>query len=217
SPALSLRLAVLRPPQWFVPYAGGDGEPYGIPWSWVPDALITVPASLDVGVLITGPDRSADLRRVQFVMLHELGHLASKQLLHPNRGESFSSLRWFDELIATYFAYAFIQARDPRWVHAAQEEWQRLVESFTPSVVSLDWSHFRDLSPEEFAHTYGWYQHLLNLRAAALYVEYGLRFLRRVRDRLDWRDCANGTTGVLIPTVRDRAPRLQACAAALEG
>jgi len=217
SPALSLRLAVLRPPQWFVPYAGGDGEPYGIPWSWVPDALITVPASLDVGVLITGPDRSADLRRVQFVMLHELGHLASKQLLHPNRGESFSSLRWFDELIATYFAYAFIQARDPRWVHAAQEEWQGLVESFTPSVVSLDWSHFRDLSPEEFAQTYGWYQNLLNLRAAALYEEYGLDFLRRIRDRLDWQNSANWTTDGLIPILDDLAPGFQAWASALEG
>lgn len=216
SPALSAQLAVLRPVHWFVPYAGGDEEPYGIPWSWIPDALITVPASLDVGVLITGSDRSADLRRVQFVMLHELGHLASKQLLHPNSGESFSSLRWFDELVATYFAYAFVHASDQIWARAAQDEWQQFVESFTPSVVSLDWSYLRDLPPAEFAQTYAWYQNLLNLRAAALYEEHGLDFLHRIRDRLDWQNSAEWTTDGLIPKLDDVAPGFQAWASALD-
>src|SRR5690606_34580180 len=30
--SFSPQLAVLRPEHWFVPYAGGEGEPYGIPW-----------------------------------------------------------------------------------------------------------------------------------------------------------------------------------------
>ncbi len=214
--SFSPQLAVLRPEHWFVPYAGGEGEPYGIPWGWIPDVLIAVPASLDAGVLITGPDRSADLRRVQFVMLHEFGHLASKHILHPRSGQPYSSVRWFDELIATYFAYAFVRTSNPSWSATAQEEWQRAVESFTPSVVSLDWSHFRDLSPVEFARTYAWYQNLLNLRAAALYEKHGLDFLRRVRDRLDWQNADEWTTDGLIPILDDIAPGFQAWASALE-
>ena len=175
-----------------------------------------MPASLDEGVLITGSDRSANLRRVRFVMLHEFGHLASKQLLHPNSGQPYSAVRWFDELIATYFAYAFVRASDPDWARAAQDEWQRAVEEFTPPVVSLDWSHFRDLSPVEFARTYAWYQNVLNLHAATLYEEHGLDFLRSVRDRLDWQSAANWTTVGLIPVLDDIAPGFQAWASALE-
>jgi hypothetical protein len=212
----SPQLAVLRPEHWFVPYAGGEGEPYGIPWAWVPDLLITVPASLDAGVLITGPDRQADQRRVRFVMLHEYGHLASKQFLHPGSDQPYSSVRWFDELIATYFAYAFVRASDPGWAQAAQEEWLVAVESFTPPVVSLDWSHFRDLSPIEFARTYAWYQNLLNLQAAALYDEHELDFLRRIRDRLDWQNAADWTTDQLVPILDDIAPGFQSWASGIE-
>jgi hypothetical protein len=216
SASFSPRLAVLRPEHWFVPYAGGEGEPYGIPWGWIPDSLIAVPASLEEGVLITGPDRSADLRRVRFVMLHEFGHLASKQLLHPGSGQPYSSVRWFDELIATYFAYSFVRENDPDWARTARDEWQQVVDEFTPPIVSLDWSHFRDLPPEEFARTYAWYQNLLNLRAAALYEEHGLEFLHRVRDRLDWQNAANWTTNELVPILNEVAPGFQAWASAME-
>src|SRR5690606_30777505 len=44
--SVSPQLAVLRPDHWLVPYSGGEGEPYGIPWGWIPDVLIAVPASL---------------------------------------------------------------------------------------------------------------------------------------------------------------------------
>lgn len=213
----SPQLAVLRPDHWFVPYAGAEGEPYGIPWGWIPDLLIVVPASLEEGVLITGSNHSDDLRRVQFVMLHEFGHLASKQFLHPSSGQPYSSVRWFDELLATYFAYAFVRVSDPGWARTAQEEWQREVASFTPPVVSLDWSHFRELPPVEFARTYAWYQNLLNLQAAALYEEHGLDFLRRVRDQLDWQDAANWTTDGIMPILDSIAPGFQAWASALEG
>jgi hypothetical protein len=149
-------------------------------------------------------------------MLHEFGHLASKQVLHPSSDQPYSSVRWFDELIATYFAYAFVRASDPGWAETAQEEWHRAVESFTPPVVSLDWSHFRDLSPVEFARTYAWYQNLLNLQAAALYEDHRLDFLRRLRDRLDWQNAANWTTDELIPILDEIAPGFQAWASALE-
>lgn len=214
--SMSPQLAVLRPDQWLVPYSGGEGEPYGIPWGWIPDVLIAVPASLEEGVLITGPDRSADLRRVRFVMLHEFGHLASKHILHPGSAHPYSSVRWFDELIATYFAYAFVRASDMDWARAAQEEWEQEVASYTPSIVSLDWSHFRDLSPIEFARTYAWYQNVLNLQAVALYDEHGLDLLRRLRDGLDWSEAGNWSTEAILPVLDSLAPGFRSWAADLE-
>ncbi len=214
--SVSPHLAVLRPEHWLAPYSGGGGEPYGIPWGWIPDVLIAVPASLEEGVLITGPDRSADRRRVRFVMLHEFGHLASKHVLHPRSDHPYSSVRWFDELIATYFAYAFVRASDAEWARSAREEWERDVASFTPSVVSLDWSHFRQLSPIEFARTYAWYQSVLNLQAAALYEDHGIDLLHRLRDGLDWPNAADWSTEALLPVLDGLAPGIQSWAAALE-
>src|SRR5690606_35081128 len=135
---------------------------------------------------------------------------------HPSSGQPYSSVRWFDELVATYFAYAFVRESDSGWARTARSEWQQAVEEFTPRVVSLDWSHFRVLPPQEFARTYAWYQNLLNLRAAALYEEHGLEFLHRVRDRLDWQNAASWTTHELIPVLNDVAPGFQAWASAME-
>lgn len=210
------QLAVLRPDRWLVPYSGGEGEPYGIPWGWIPDMLIGVPASLEEGVLITGPDRSADLRRVRFVMLHEFGHLASKHILHPRSDHPYSSVRWFDELVATYFAYAFVRATDAEWARAAREEWAREVASFSPPSVSLDWSHFRELSPMEFARTYAWYQNVLNLQAMALYEDHGVDLLLRLRDGLDWSHAANWSTETLLPVLDSLAPGFQSWASTLD-
>lgn len=210
-----LHLAVLAPEQWFVPYAGGDGEPYGMPWAWVDDLLMTAPASLDEGVLIHGSDHDANLRRVQFVLLHEFGHLANKQYLHPDSPRPYSSVRWFEELLATYFAYAFVRHHDPEWAETSRGQWLNFVEGYTPDVISLDWGFMRDLSPEEFVRTYAWYQNLLNLRAADLYDEHGLDFLRGLRSELPWEGSGQWTTETVLPHLEQVAPGFQAWADAL--
>ena len=214
--AFPLHLAVLRPAPWFAPHEGGDLEPYGIPWCWVPESLMAIPASLTEGVLILGPDQAADLRRVRFVMLHEFGHLAAKQYLHPQSGQPYSAVWWFEELVATYFAYAFVEQHDSEWAAAAQSEWADFVEANALPSASLDWSSLFGLAPEEFAATYAWYQNLLNLRAAELYDEHALAFLRGLRDRLDWRLPASWTTESLLPHLEELAPGFDAWARGLE-
>jgi hypothetical protein len=118
-----VRLAVLSPADWFDPYPGGDSLPYGMPWGWVEELLVTAPASLSEGVLISGAAPEADRRRVHFVLLHELGHLASKRYLHPDSPRPYSPVRWFEELLATYFAYAYVRAHDAEWAEASRREW----------------------------------------------------------------------------------------------
>jgi hypothetical protein len=55
-------------------------------------------------VLIDG----RNTRRVDFVTLHEFGHLGAKQYLHPASTHEELRIPWFEELVATYFAYAFV-------------------------------------------------------------------------------------------------------------
>lgn len=207
-----LSLAVLAPEQWFDPYPGGEFMPYGMPWGWVEDSLMTGPASLSQGVLIVGPDQDANLRRVRFVLLHEFGHLAGKRYLHPASSHPYSSVRWFEELVATYFAYAFVHAHDPAWAKASRGERAAFVAGSQPSVVSLDWSFMRELAPEEFGWTYAWYQNLLNLRAAELHEEHGLAFLIRLRDELPWETSDEWTTETLMPHLERVAPGFRAWA-----
>lgn len=201
-----LHLAILSPEHWFDPYAGGGSPPYGMPWGSVEDLLMTVPASLDEGVLILGPDDKANRRRVRFVMLHEFGHIANKRHLHPESPVPYSLVRWFEEFLATYFAYSYVRAHDPGWAEASRREWVDFLNGYSPAVLSLDWRFMRELPPEEFARTYAWYQILLNLWVADLYEERGLGFLRAVKDQLAWKGSGSWTTESLLPALEEIAP-----------
>ena len=201
-----LHLAILSPELWFDPYSGGGSLPYGMPWGSVEDLLMTVPASLDEGVLILGPDDKANRRRVRFVMLHEFGHIANKRHLHPESPVPYSSVRWFEELLATYFAYSYVRAHDPQWAEASRREWVDTLNGYSPAVRSLDWGFMRELPPDEFARTYAWYQILLNLWVSDVYEEHGLSFLRAVRDQLPWKEAGTWTTEFLLPALDEIAP-----------
>lgn len=199
-----LYLAVLGPDEWFDPYE--DEAPYGMPWGWIPESLMGVPASQREGILILGHDRDADARRVRFVMLHEYGHLAAKKYLHPRGVQPYSSVRWFEEMVATYFAYAFVYQHDAEWARAARREWVGFVGADAPPSATLDWSFMFRLPPQEFGQTYAWYQNLLNVRAADLYAEHGLAFLRHVRDGLPWDSSQEWTTEEILPLLDSFAP-----------
>lgn len=208
-----LYLAVLGPEDWFDPWADDGFGQYGSPWGWVQDLLMGVPASLDEGVLIVGPDDEADLRRVRFVMLHEFGHLASKRYLHPESSRPYSSVKWFEEFLASYFAYAFVRSAYPEWAETSRSEWSDFIAGYTPPVLSpLDWSFMRDLPPEESGQTFAWYQVLLNLRAAAVYEEHGFDFLRQVRDQLAWDEAGEWTAESVLSTLEGFAPGFEAWA-----
>ena len=211
-----LYLAVLRPNTWFDPYQGGTPAPYGMPWGWIPDSLIGVPASLREGVLIAGPNEQADLRRVRFVMLHEYGHLAAKRYLHPQGDQLYSSVRWFEEMLATYFAYAFVHQADAEWARVGRQEWVGFIQAAAPASATLDWSFMFRLPPQQFGRTYAWYQNLLNVRAADVYSEHGLHFLTELRDRLPWSSSEEWTTEMLLPLLDSIAPGFQTWAEGLE-
>ncbi|MDX1567410.1 MAG: hypothetical protein R3223_06390 [Longimicrobiales bacterium] len=213
--AFPLHLAVLTPEDWFDPYSDDESATYGSPWGWVPDLLMAAPASLEEGVLIRSADPASNLRRVQFVTLHEFGHLAAKRYLHPEGPRPYSSVVWFEELLATYFAYAFIHDHFPEWAAASRREWTDVVRGYTPPVLSLDRGFTGPLPPDQAGRIFGWYQNLLNLRAATVYEEHGLGFLRRVRDKMVWDEAGDWTTGYVLSTVERFAPGFEIWAESL--
>jgi hypothetical protein len=75
---------------------------------------------------------------VDFVTIHEFGHIANKHYYHPTDAHEEFPLPWFEELVASYFAYAFIRSTDPQWTEAARKNWTASVDGYSPRVLSLD-------------------------------------------------------------------------------
>jgi hypothetical protein len=73
-----------------------------------------------------------------------------------------------------------------------------------------------ELPPTELAWTYGWYQNVLNLRAAELYDTYGLDFLRSLKKQLAWESSGDWSTATLLPNLERIAPGFQSWADDLE-
>lgn len=205
--SFAFRLAVLGPKDWFSPY--GAGLPYGIPWCSVAERLMVVPASLKEGALIDGRNAQEDRWRVDFVTLHEFGHLTAKQYLHPTSAHDELPVLWFEELTATYFAYGFIRSIDQHWAESARAEWIARVKAYTPRQLSLDWSFMRTLPADELGPTYGWYQNVLNLRVADVYAKHGLAFLRTLKQNLPLNTMDNWTTQSLLASLEQISPGFQ--------
>lgn len=207
-------LAALAPEHWFSEF---PAIPYAIPWASVPERLIFVPSSLEQGLLVEKLNGKADRRRnVDFVLLHEYGHLAIKEYFFAASDRDESQPLWFNELLANIFAYAYVRNSDPQWAQWGKEMWAGVVERRTPPVLSLDWSFMNELPPDELAQTYGWYQNLLNLRAAELYDTHGLHFLRALKDQLSWENLDDWTTASLLPSLERLAPGFEAWVHELE-
>ena len=212
--AFPFGVAALGPEQWFsdIPVI-----PYAIPWPSMPDRLIFMPSSLSEGLLIRGEDTLEDRRRVDFVLLHEYGHLLAKAHLRPRSDRDYLPVSWFEELLANYFAYAYLHEAHGEWTEAARAAWVEELRRFTPPVLSLDWSFMNDLPPPVLSETYGWYQFLLNLRAAELYDEHGLDFLSLLKERLSWEEAGDWRSESLLSNLEAIAPGFDAWVADLEG
>jgi len=200
-----LSLAALGPDHWFSEF---PGVPYAVPWASIPERLLLLPSSLSQGVLITGPNALADRRRVDFVALHEYGHIAAKEYFRPTAAEPYTPVSWFEELIATYFAYSYVAGAEPEWGSAVRAEWSSQIEAFTPPVLSLDWRFMNSLPGPELSRTYGWYQFVLNKRAAELYDRHGVALLPRLKAALSWRDASGWTPAGLLKALDGVTPEL---------
>ncbi len=177
-----VELAALAPDDWF---SDIPGIPYAIPWPAMNQRLLFLPSSLQVGLMVEGRDPDVARRLVDFVALHENGHIAAKEYFRPGDSVDYIPVQWFRELVATYFAYCYIATADPAWAESSRAEWARAVAASTPPVLSLDWGFMNEMTGVELAQTYEWYQLMLNLKAAELFDVHGVALLPALK-RLPW-------------------------------
>lgn len=197
--SFDLRMAALPNGRWFTEDTDSDAGPT-IPWASVEERWIVVPAS---GERIPG---GGFPRAVDFIALHEFGHIASEQYFSAGRTTGYGDVPWFWELLATYVGYTFVAESQPAWADALRSAWRDILGASTPGEVSLDWSFMRTLPPEERGPTEAWHQILLNLRAAEIHDDRGVEFLRVLKQSLDWDQSDTWTNETLLPKLEQSAP-----------
>ncbi len=200
----NLKVAALGPGNWFSEF---PGIPYAVPWPYFPDRIIMMPSSLTEGIMIN-PKRSRQQNKwfVDFVLLHEYSHFLEKDYFRPSDKSDYISVKWFGEFIANYLAYAYIHSTDTTWATEAKKMWRENLKTYTPGKFTLDWSFMNDLSPQELGPTYGWYQVMLNLKAAELYEKYGVGLLQTLKAELPWQEVENWNTKTLLPLLENIYP-----------
>jgi hypothetical protein len=135
-----------------------------------------------------------------FIGYHEVGHVVIEALgLSQTQG-------WFNEILATFAAYAFMRDRHPDYARAWDALMQFNIETRQPD--------FRSLSEFERQYaqvprggmsmeTLGWFQGMFHVRAAEVYSARGLEFLADLRS-------AGITAGATYDTPVELLTRLEA-------
>lgn len=160
-----------RPPVVFMP-AGDDGLA-------AEDALAlqprVAPATLQALAAAGYSYEAASRRYVDLVGLHELGHA------YARRYGIWANCRWLDELVATYFAYAYLRHRRPTLAALWDGVLQAYVDAVRPTHRSL--ADFDRLYFGVGAQNYVWYQAQFQRRVRQVHEARGVDFLVDLRMR----------------------------------
>jgi hypothetical protein len=108
---------------------------------------------------------------VDLIGFHELGHVLNAQLGIDSRN------LWLNELLASYWSYAYISERQP--------EWRRVFDLLgRPSKVRPKTTSLEDFERlYSGVDDYGWYQGMYEVRVREIYPQRGLRFLSDLKQR----------------------------------
>lgn len=217
------RLAVLTDEHW----AALDwGTPYGMPWYSYRDAVpvVIMPATTDHGVVVDllrprfGDE--AARRGVETIGFHELGHAIVQEYLYPGDTLRTPSVRWFDEMMATYVGQGYQWLTVPGTLARARRRapGERATGGSRPTMTSLDdlEANYWTLAKSPDGRNYGWYQGQLAARAAAVFEDRGLDFLQQVKETLPWERLTEWTSDDLLGWLEGIEPGFEAWAASLE-
>lgn len=220
-----LHLAVLTPEQWARVITWP--QPYGIPGVAGSPAVAFLPAtddnlaandalSIRAGVspeavrMIEASGHSYEegaRRYVDLVGLHELGHTYTRGFgIRPPQ-------LWLNELLATYFAYAFLRQDHPRQAQLWDGILQAYRDAVRPAHTSL--ADFERLYFGVGAQNYVWYQARFQEMVRAAYEAKGLGFLREVRAAFPRGEAARLDTAETLRRLEGIQPGFQAWADAL--
>lgn len=208
-----MELAILSQTDWPAVWP----FPYGIPYTslnapWV----VVMPATPEASVLYPGfasllndADASTMIDNIGF---HEVGHVYVSEYLYPSNLNG-PPLRWLDELLAQYLAYAVIHELDK---HRAT-----IWDTFTNAMLGLpqpkhttleafESEYYSYLTTQEGSQNYGWYQSLFAARASEVFETHGIGLLKDLKTNLDWSDVGAWDTSTAIAHLESVAPGFQA-------
>jgi hypothetical protein len=150
----------------------------------------------------------AKRQMVDLIGLHEIGHaqvyaygLDAKQ-------------HWFNEFLASYFAYGYMRSREPEMAVVWDAVMQAGREGYEPTHRSLD--DLNRLYVGVGVGDYVWYQNVFQDRIRGVYDEHGLDFLRRTLDRMSDPAWEPELSGELLAVLEEIAPGFLAWAEAYE-
>jgi hypothetical protein len=198
-------LALLSPRDW----GRTAGSVFRIPWHSQPDRLMVLPVRTDLGMMET-PDTALSRKTMEVVSLHQLGHIVTAVYFQPaGFREPAPPVRWFDELLASYFSYAYMGARKPELAEFMTDLARDVTRRTEPRFSSLpqyDAFYETYLSAPTGADNLGWYHNAFNLRAAELYRKHGDDLMQELRQALPWSRIESWTTEELLDLLEPIAP-----------
>ena len=223
---LTLALAVLNEAHWKQVRAA----PYGVPGVRGAPYVAFLPSDLSRSVIVTGwratsrrpapvSERAletagisieeAPYRLNDLVGYHEVGHVVIWEYgLRQTQN-------WFDEMLATFVAYAFLSDRHPEEARVWDALMQRHVESIAPAFRDLDTFNARydDIPLETFA----WHQAMFHRRVAEVYQTSGLQFLTALRKTGLTADVKYATAADLLKRLEEICPGFERWAGTFAG
>ena len=204
-----LTLALLSEEDWH----GVWPFPYGLPYvSLQAPWVVVMPADPASSVLYPGftsilgeVDAATMIDNIGF---HEVGHVYISAYLYPETLE-VPPLRWLDEFLAQYLAYAFMKEAAPDraviWDTFTEGMLQMPGQRYT-SLDAFEAQYYGYLSSPEGSQNYGWYQSVFADKAASLFEKYGVDFLTTLKQQLDGSDLPSWNTDTAIEKLESIAP-----------
>ena len=226
-----LALAVLNEAHW----AAVRALPYGIPGVSSAPHIVFLPADLQRSVIVHWfstartrasaatrqalleagvPFETVPYRLNDFIGYHEVGHVVIEALgLSQTQG-------WFNEILATFAAYAFMRDHHPDYARAWDALMQFNVETRRPDFRSLNEFERQyakvDLG-EMSLETFGWFQGMFHVRAAEVHSARGPAFLADLRSAGVTAGAKYETPAELLTRLEAIVPGFQRWAQVLEG
>lgn len=199
------QLAVLDETQW---NELGSPYPYGLPWNNAfRPYIICMPADTTHGAVVD--DLSNFLERddaskyVDNIGFHEVGHTYVSEYIYDSRfTDPEIPFRWFDELMANYFCYAYLRIVHPDMADLLIDVAFRsynMSEFIYTTLRQFDNNYF-EIPPSN----YHWYQITFIRRAVDVYNEKGMEFIREVKEKILWDK--ERTTDELLLELEEIAP-----------
>ena len=207
-------VAVLSEADWLNVWPFPYGLPYvslGEPW------VVVLPANPTNSVLyplfsniLAQEDVSPMIDNIGF---HEVGHIYISTYLYASGGKTMPALRWFDEFLAQYLAYATLHRVSPERAQIWDTYTKRSLETSDPMYTKLtefDEQYYQYLATPDGTMNYGWYQSVFASQAAAVYDEQGMEFLRQLKESLPWESALDWTTPEVLNALEALEPGFKA-------